>query len=86
MISRATKPMGEAGNRSKIDIGGKDRTIVSAFHPSTFAKDVEKGSLSNKAAVKQAALLEFCFLRAVNIAFGTDVSGSGLPKLRAMAL
>lgn len=34
----------------------------------------------------QAALLEFCFLQAVNIATGTKIVGPGIEKLRCMAL
>lgn len=34
----------------------------------------------------KAALLEFCFLQAVNLATGTEVIGPGIEKLRKVAL
>lgn len=77
--------MKEAGSVHIYKINGKECFVVNAFHPSVFAKGVESGSLACREAVMRAALLEFCFLQAVNLATGIEVIGPGVEKLRSIA-
>jgi hypothetical protein len=77
--------MHEAGSIWTLESAKKSFTVVSAFHPSTFAKNCHEGRLPDKSAVRKAALLEFCFLRAVNKIHGIEITGYGLQKLRAAA-
>lgn len=67
-------------------IRGKECSVITAFHPSVFAKGISDGRLEGPEAVKQAALLEFCFLQAVNITTGTKIIGPGVEELRGLAL
>jgi hypothetical protein len=86
LVSRLTKPMCEAESIWTLESAGKSYTVVSAFHPSAFAKSCREGRLPDRSAVRKAALLEFCFLRAVNKIHGVEIAGYGLQKLRATAL
>lgn len=86
LVSRMTRSMREAGNTFNIKIKSKECTVVSAFHPSAFAKDSKDGKSLGKDNVLKAALLEFCFLRAMNILGGNGIIGDGLHRLRALAL
>ncbi|KAF2158752.1 hypothetical protein M409DRAFT_61410 [Zasmidium cellare ATCC 36951] len=86
LIPHLTRPMSEAGKARLVKINGKDCSVVNAFHPSVFAKNITSGSLAGGKAVMKAALLEFCFLQAVNLALGTEIVGSGIEGLRRIAL
>ncbi|KAI7676763.1 hypothetical protein KC318_g72 [Hortaea werneckii] len=77
LIPHLTRPMQEAGLVRVFKINGQECSVINAFHPSVFAKGVDSGSLACREAVMKAALLEFCFLQAVNLATGTEVVGSG---------
>lgn len=77
--------MSQAGLVHTLKIN-KDCYVVNAFHPSVFAKGLDAGRLQDREAVLKAALLEFCFLRAVNIAMGVAIVGAGIEKLRNLAL
>jgi hypothetical protein len=84
-VSRMTRSIGEAGDTFSVRIKSKECTVVSAFHPSVFAKDAEDGRSLGKDNVLKAALLEFCFLRVMNVLDGDGIVGDGLPRLRALA-
>lgn len=86
MISRMTNSSQDAG--SMRDVKNKDKTykVVQSIHPSCFAKGITDGKLSDKTAVRKAALLELSFCRAVHAICGTEIGGHGLDRLREEAL
>lgn len=86
LISAITKPLRFAGETSLFKIVGKHCTIVHAFHPSIFSKNIRDGPLPGPRAVYRAALLELSFLRAVNALQDTQIVGYELDKLRNAAL
>lgn len=86
LVSRMTQSMGKAGDMFGVRIKTKECTVVSAFHPSAFAKDSEEGKPLSKTNILKAALLEFCFLRAMNVLDGNDIIGDGVHRLRTLAL
>lgn len=59
--------MGEAGDTFSVRIKNEECTVVSAFHPTAFAKDSEAGKPLSRGNILKAALLKFCFLRAMNV-------------------
>ena len=79
-----------AGETSLFEIAGKRCTVVQAFHPSIILKSrsdsSERESSDRRRRVLKAALLEFCFLRALNAVRDTFIVGDGFRKLQGMAL
>lgn len=66
MISRLTKSLQDAGSMRDVENHDKTYKVFQAFHPSCFAKGIGEGKLSDKRAVRKAALLELSFRWAVN--------------------
>ena len=90
LTSSLTKRMRFAGETSLFEIAGKPCTVVQAFHPSHILKSrnvsSEGVSSDRRRFVRKTALLDFCFLRAVNAVQDTLIVGDGLDKLRGLAL
>jgi hypothetical protein len=86
LVSHMTRSIREAGNTFSVRFKSEKCTVVSAFHPSAFAKDAEEGKPLSRGDILKAALLEFCFLRAMNVLDGNDIIGNGAHRLRALAL
>jgi hypothetical protein len=86
LVSRMTRSMGEAGDTFSVRINSKECKVVSAFHPSAFAKDSEEGKPLSRGNILKAALLEFCFLHAMNVLDGNGIVGNGIHRLRDLAL
>ena len=74
-----------AGDTSLFEVAGKLCTVVHAFHPSNILKNGDD-KIKDRLPLHKTALLDLCFLRAVNAVQDTQIVGGGIDKLRNMAL